>query len=115
MGQAKRETERETQWECAQHEQLVADIAQAHTDWTLAREQFDNATAHDVIDDAIYLLIAAERRYEGLLRVARRQRLVVDLRGRVLAVEPITPAKAPVPQVVEPPVQGPSGSETSTL
>ncbi|MCY0902753.1 MAG: DUF2508 family protein [Firmicutes bacterium] len=110
MGQAKRET----QWEYAQHEQLVADIAQAHTDWTLAMEQFDNATAADVIDDAIYLLIAAERRYEGLLRVARRQRLVVDLRGRVLAVEPMTPA-SPSQQVVEQADQGPSASETPTL
>lgn len=79
MGQAKAQV----QWEDTQHEQLLADIAQAHREWTIAMEHFNNATVSEVVDDAIYLLIAAERRYEGLMRIARRQNLCVDLHGRV--------------------------------
>lgn len=92
MGQAKAQL----QWEDTQHEQLLVEIAQAHREWTIAMEHFNNATAHDVVDDAIYLLIAAERRFEGLMRIARRQNLSVDLRGRVSVPSSQTEMASPV-------------------
>lgn len=79
VGQAKRQPS----WEDTQSIQLLEDIAAAHQTWQIALEQFNNATSEDVIDDAIYLLIAAERRYEGLMRVARRQQLQMDFFGRI--------------------------------
>lgn len=91
VGQAKRSEG----WEVGQHEQLIEDITQAHKEWKLALEQFNNASQEDVIDDAIYLLIAAERRYEGLIRVARRQHLYVDLQGRITVTHRNIPTALP--------------------
>ncbi len=77
-----------------QDEQLLDEISKAHTAWLIAMEHFDHATEKDTIDDAIYLLIAAERRYEGLLRIAKRRGLGVDLRGNMQAVN-----HAPIPGI----------------
>ena len=94
----KREAEIADGWDLAQRERLVVDIEDAHRAWKMALEQFNCADSQDVIDDAIYLLIAAERRYEGLLRVARRQRISVDLHGQVTTMDiPFRPS-APVDQ-----------------
>lgn len=82
VGQAKAQTQQKS----ASNEQLLMDIAQAHREWAIAMEHFNHATEPDVIDDAIYLLIAAERRYEGLMRIARRQHLYVDLHGQISAL-----------------------------
>ncbi|MCY0870130.1 MAG: YaaL family protein [Firmicutes bacterium] len=62
-------------------ERLLADIEQAQLAWEVATEQFNHACDADVIDDAIYLLTAAELRYEGLLRIARRRNLRVAVSG----------------------------------
>ena len=77
-------------WTLRQDEQLLDEITKAHTAWQVALEQFNHATEKDTVDDAIYLLIAAERRYEGLLRVAKRRGLGVDLHGNMQAVHPGT-------------------------
>lgn len=66
-----------------QDEQLLDEISKAHTAWLIAMENFNHATEKETVDDAIYLLIAAERRYEGLLRVAKRRGLGVDLHGNM--------------------------------
>ncbi len=62
-----------------QRTELLDQIAQAHADWLLALQQFNNAMDARVIDDAIYLLNAAEMRFEGLMRIARRLRIVVNV------------------------------------
>jgi hypothetical protein len=66
-------------------ERLLADIEQAQLAWQVAAEQFNHACDADVIDDAIYLLTAAELRYEGLLRIARRRNLQIAVAGATQA------------------------------
>ncbi len=66
-----------------QNEELLEEIAKAHAAWELAMQQFNNAVEPNVVDDAVYLLNAAEMRYEGLMRVARRLQLSVDFQGAV--------------------------------
>lgn len=66
-----------------QRAELLAQIADAHAQWQLALQQFNNAMDDVVIDDAIYLLNAAEMRFEGLMRVARRLRIVVNIPNHV--------------------------------
>ncbi|MCI0182645.1 MAG: DUF2508 family protein [Acidibacillus sp.] len=62
-----------------QRAELLEQISKAHADWMLALQQFNNAMDVGVIDDAIYLLNAAEMRFEGLMRIARRLRIVVGV------------------------------------
>ena len=72
-------------------ERLLLDIQKAHDAWRMALDQFNNAVEKDIVDDAIYLLMAAEMRYEGLMRVARRNQLAVDLRGRIAGADDSDP------------------------
>lgn len=73
-----------TEGRLSESERLLQELEQAHVNWEIAMEQFNNADGNDVIDDAIYLLLAAEMRYEGLLRVARRMGIGVDTKGRLV-------------------------------
>ncbi|GGG86694.1 DUF2508 family protein [Paenibacillus radicis (ex Gao et al. 2016)] len=53
-------------------EHLRSEIAEAHQEWVNANRFFDVAEGQDQIDYAIYSIITAEKRYEMLLRVAKR-------------------------------------------
>ncbi|WP_042171128.1 DUF2508 family protein [Paenibacillus gorillae] len=53
-------------------EHLRSEIAEAHREWVNANRFFDIAEGQDQIDYAIYSIITAEKRYEMLLRVAKR-------------------------------------------
>ncbi|KYP81516.1 DUF2508 family protein [Ferroacidibacillus organovorans] len=66
------------------HQELLEEIAFAKEQLQIAREHFDYADGQDAVDDAIYLLSAAEMRYEGLLRIAKHRGLMVDAKGRAL-------------------------------
>lgn len=52
--------------------QLVRDIREAHRDWVNALRHFEHALGPDQIDYAIFAIEAAEKRYEMLLRQAKR-------------------------------------------
>ncbi len=67
-----------------QNEQLLHDLDEAYETWQLALHHFNQAQDPDAVDDAIYLLIAAEKRYEGLLRIARRKHLAVAMSGEIV-------------------------------
>ena len=69
--------------ESLQNEQLLHDLDEAYEAWQLALHHFNQALDPDAVDDAIYLLIAAEKRYEGLLRIARRKHLAVAMGGEI--------------------------------
>ncbi len=71
----------------SESEKLWDDLWDAHRAWELAWQQFNHTVDPDIIDDAIYLLRAAEMRYEGLLRIARRRKLNIDLNGRITAAD----------------------------
>lgn len=99
--------------ELRQNERLLADIAEAHRQWEQAVQHFNCAVDSECIDDAIYLLAAAEMRYESLLRVARRKRIGVNPAGRPTVSAPDSrprmpggPLPAGEPRAAEQPVQG---------
>lgn len=63
MESGKREKNRE-----AEREQLERELWKAHREWELAQKRFDHALGDDEVDYAVFLLEAAEKRYDMLLR-----------------------------------------------
>jgi len=57
--------------------QLLEAIRKAHADWVSAQFMFDYALHPDEIDQAIYLLNAAEKRFDMLYKLAKRAQLSV--------------------------------------
>ena len=55
-------------------DELVSEIWKAHQDWVVAQQKLDYARSHDQIDYAVYIIEAAEKRYDMLLRQAKEQR-----------------------------------------
>lgn len=53
-------------------QQLLLEIAEAHRDWVNAHYHFEQAEGSDQIDYAVYAIEAAQKRYEMLLRQAKR-------------------------------------------
>ncbi|WP_338554018.1 DUF2508 family protein [Paenibacillus sp. KS-LC4] len=53
-------------------DQLRQEIYEAHMEWENANRFFDYALGKDQIDYAIYAIITAEKRYDSLLRTAKR-------------------------------------------
>ena len=51
----------------------VAAVDQARKDWEQARRYFECVTDRDLVDQAIHLVTAAEKRYAYLLKQARRR------------------------------------------
>ena len=60
-----------------EHQQLLFAVDDARNAWCEAWKQFESATGEEAIDESIYLLIAAEKRYDGLLRLAKKTQLHV--------------------------------------
>ncbi len=56
---------------------LIEEIQQARERWTVANEQLNYVMEQDQIDYAIYALEAAEKKYDMLLRQAKKQKLNV--------------------------------------
>lgn len=52
--------------------QIVRELRQAHQEWTIAQHKIDYALEKEQIDYAIYSLETAEKRYEMLLKQAKR-------------------------------------------
>ncbi|WP_340015197.1 DUF2508 family protein [Paenibacillus sp. FSL K6-1318] len=55
-------------------DQIYADIQTAKQEWERAMRQFEDAQGQDEIDYAIYVLEAAERKYQIHLKRAKRAR-----------------------------------------
>nr|WP_020618521.1 DUF2508 family protein [Paenibacillus daejeonensis] len=55
-----------------QAESLLQEIQEAQQDWANAKRHFEYAEGQDQIDYAIFAIEAAEKRYEMLLRHAKR-------------------------------------------
>lgn len=55
-----------------EREQLLEAVRQAHLEWTMAQWRFHDALGYDQVDYAIYALEAAEKKYDMLLRKAKR-------------------------------------------
>lgn len=65
--------------------ELYIDVRRAHKNWENAYRYFNYATDPDEIECAIYALEAAEKRYEMLLRQAKRHHLAVTVKSDVAA------------------------------
>ena len=57
--------------EQAEADRLAEEIWNAHGVWVLAQSRFEVAVEQDEIDYAIYMLEAAEKRYDMLIRRAK--------------------------------------------
>ncbi len=55
--------------------ELLREIAIAHAEWESARSKLDCVDSKEQIDYAVYCFEAAQKRFEMLLRMAKRQRL----------------------------------------
>lgn len=55
--------------------ELFSDICASHADWVKAHRLFDEALGKDQVDYAIFVLEAAERKYQILLKSAKQQGL----------------------------------------
>ncbi|QJC50363.1 YaaL family protein [Paenibacillus albicereus] len=53
-------------------DRLLEEIKEAHRDWVNAQYHFEQASGHDQIDYAVFAIEAAQKRYEMLLRQAKR-------------------------------------------
>lgn len=60
----------------SQLEPIDLSVEHARQEWLGARAFFETVSDPDLVDQAIYLLEAAERRYMYLLRKARQERAV---------------------------------------
>lgn len=56
---------------------LLACIEEAHREWVAARAYFESVEHPDLVDHAVHMLLAAERRYEFLIREAKAEGLYV--------------------------------------
>ncbi len=69
---AKRDERRAQQQSRAE---LLREIAIAHAEWESARSKLDYVDSKEQIDYAVYCFEAAQKRFEMLLRMAKRQRM----------------------------------------
>lgn len=58
-----------------QHPDIIDDVEEAKRDWLLACAHFDNVTDPELVDHAIYLMEAAQKRYIYMLRRAREEKV----------------------------------------
>ncbi|ANE48745.1 hypothetical protein SY83_05825 [Paenibacillus swuensis] len=65
---------------------LISEIGVARTEWMNAHSRLDYVIEKDQIDYAVFALEAAEKRYEMLLRKAKRAKLTLlnDKTGKVV-------------------------------
>lgn len=56
-------------------------VERAREDWLAAKAYFENVSDPDLVDHAIHLVMATEKKYMYLIRQAREQGIQVDLGG----------------------------------
>ncbi|GIM45997.1 hypothetical protein DNHGIG_15460 [Collibacillus ludicampi] len=76
-----RKTEKERQEEQERNEErlLIEEIEKAKEEWLQAQSRLDCVTDPELIDHAIFLIEAAEKKYMYLLRKARKQGIVKEI------------------------------------
>jgi chemotaxis regulatin CheY-phosphate phosphatase CheZ len=67
---------------------LIQEIRKARSEWTTAQNRLDYVIEKDQVDYAVYALEAAEKRYEMLLRSAKRMKITLlnEKTGKVAEV-----------------------------
>lgn len=59
--------------------QLIREIEKARDEWVMAQSRLDSVTDPELIDHAIFMMEAAEKKFMYLLRKARRQGITKDI------------------------------------
>jgi len=67
-------------------QQLVLEIRKAHQEWVAAQAHFEFAVEKDQVDYAIYALEAAEKRFEMLIKQAKKQGISLIDTDRLMEV-----------------------------
>lgn len=67
------------QIELSEDEKLIIALREAHSDWLIAKLNFTLVYDNDLIDQAIYNIAAAEKRYQFLLKQAKQENVRVDI------------------------------------
>ncbi|GAX88704.1 DUF2508 family protein [Effusibacillus lacus] len=70
--------EGEKEQEPSEEEKFLEELRLAHRDWMLAQQRLDLLTDPDLIDHAIYVLEAAEKKYGYYLRKAREDGIRIE-------------------------------------
>ncbi|MNH93764.1 hypothetical protein D3C73_463720 [compost metagenome] len=65
---------------------LIQEIRQAHLNWVSAQSQFEVALDKDQVDYAIFTLEATEKRYEMLLKQAKKLKISLIDSDRLMEV-----------------------------
>lgn len=65
--------------EPSEEEKFFADLHQAHQEWVLAQHRIDLLVDPALIDHAIYVLEAAEKKYSFYLKQARDKGYRIDI------------------------------------
>jgi hypothetical protein len=67
---------------------LIQEIRKARSEWITAQNRLDYVIEKDQVDYAVYALEAAEKRYEMLLRSAKRMKITLlnEKTGKVVEV-----------------------------
>ncbi|MBE3552187.1 MAG: YaaL family protein [Kyrpidia tusciae] len=72
--------------------ELLIEIRRTRDEWMRAQHLLDNVVEPELIDHAIYAVQAAQRKYEYLMKVARKQHLSVPPEEGLLRGAARTPA-----------------------
>ncbi len=60
-------------------QELLDRVRQAHKDWQTALNNFNYCSDPDMIDYAIYNIDATEKKYIGLIKIARKENVTAQL------------------------------------
>lgn len=67
------------QIESKQEDKLLDAVNKARYDWLIAKANFQQVSDIDLVDQAIYAIAAAEKKYLYLLKMARKDKVKSDL------------------------------------
>lgn len=65
--------------EPSEEQKFLAELDKAHQEWRLAQERINQLTTPELIDHAIFVLEAAEKKYSFFLRKAREKGIRINI------------------------------------
>lgn len=65
--------------EITEEQQFMEELDKAHQDWVVAHQRLEMLSSPELIDHAIYVLEAAEKKFSFYLREAREKGIHIDI------------------------------------
>lgn len=72
---SKRQTRKQDEWQMSEDARFIREIKEAQANWEVAVAKLDYAVDKDQIDYSIFAIEACEKRYEMLLRQAKKRNI----------------------------------------